>query len=109
MMTIVLPDDLLAMQLPQPRIMVGTSGDQVGAICRESAVPDPALVAREGGLERVGALRLRIQLWREGFHFYHFPDLGRVVGAAGRELLDVWRQEDAGYVLVVGVELGYGD
>lgn len=109
MMPVILPDDLLTVQLPQPRIVVGACGNQVGTICRESAVPDPALVARERGLERVGALRLGVLVRREGFHVYHLPDLGRVVGAAGGELLDVRRQEDAGYVLVVRAELGDGD
>lgn len=37
------------------------------------------------------------------------PDLGRVVGAARGELLDVGREKDAGDVLLVGGEVGDGE
>ena len=43
--TIVLPYDLLAVQLPQPGVVVRARGDEVRAVGRESTVPDPALVA----------------------------------------------------------------
>lgn len=45
MMSIVLPNDALAVQLPQPRIVVGACSHQVSRIGREGTVPDPALVS----------------------------------------------------------------
>ena len=51
MMTIVLSDDLLGAQLPQPRVMVAASCHQVCAVGTEGAVPDPTLVAVELLLE----------------------------------------------------------
>ena len=44
-----------------------------------------------------------------GIEVFDFPDLGGAVGAAGCEVLDVGGEEDAGYVGVVGFEVGYGD
>ena len=32
-----------------------------------------------------------------------------MISAAGREVADVWGEEDAGYVGCVGLEGGYGD
>ena len=48
---VVLADDLLAVQLPQARVVVAARRDEVGAVGAEGAVPDPALVALEGRLE----------------------------------------------------------
>ena len=105
-MSVILPYDALRRQLPQAGVVVGAGGDEVGRVGREGAVPDPALVAGEGGLERVGVGRDLVELAR--FEIADLPDLGRVVGRAGRELLDVRREEDAGDILLVGVELGNG-
>lgn len=106
-MTIVLADDLLAVQLPQARVVVRARRHQVRRVGAKGAVPDPALVARQRGLERerrglvvlVGLLRLlRV----------HLPDLGSVVGGAGGELLGVGGEQDAGDVLLVRVEVRDG-
>lgn len=104
---VVLADDLLAVQLPQAGVVVGAGGDEVGRVGAEGAVPDPALVARQGGLEREG-------LWAAGLVGLggllgvDLPDLGGVVGGAGRELLDVRGQQDARDVLLVRVEVRDG-
>lgn len=63
-------------------------------------------MAVEGGLERVG---LGALLVGNGLDVLDLPDFGRVVGAARGELLDVRREEDAGDVLLVGAEVGYGN
>ena len=52
MVTIVLPNDLLAVQLPQAGIVIRAGRDEVRAIGAEGAVPDPALVAGQRRLER---------------------------------------------------------
>lgn len=51
MMAIVLPDDLLAVQLPQARIVIRTCRDQIGRIGAKGTVPDPALMTGEGGFQ----------------------------------------------------------
>lgn len=79
MVAVVLPDNGLAANLPQPRIMVGAGSDQVGRVRAEGAIPHPSLMAGQGGLERVRLgllLGLRLDLG-------HLPDLGGVIGAAG--------------------------
>lgn len=43
---IILPNDLLGVQLPQARIVVAACRHEVGAIGAEGTVPHPALVAR---------------------------------------------------------------
>ena len=53
MMTIILPNNLLAMQLPQARIVIAARRDEVRRVGRERAVPHPALVARQRALEIV--------------------------------------------------------
>lgn len=102
---VVLPDDLLAVQLPEPGVVIGARGDQVGRVCAERAVPDPALVTGEGRLEGVRLGRLVILV--NGRDVLDFPDLGRVICATGRKLLDVGGEEDARDVLLVGGKLGY--
>ena len=52
MMPVILPDDGLRVQLPQPRVVVAARRDQVRAVGAEGAVPDPALMALEACLER---------------------------------------------------------
>ena len=82
--------------------MVGASRDEIRRVGAEGTVPHPPLVAGQGRLQGEG-LRLRVDL---GLFDVNLPDLGRVVGAAGGELLDVWREEDAGYVFLVRGEVG---
>jgi len=53
-MSIVLSNNTLTAQLPQPRVVITTRRDQVRAICTECAVPDPALMAVQCGLEGKG-------------------------------------------------------
>lgn len=107
MMTIVLPDNLLAMQLPQARVVIRARSDQVRRIGAEGAVPHPALVAREGSLEGEW-LGIAILIGLLGLLGIHLPDFGGVVGGAGRELLGVGREQDACDVLFVSVEVGDG-
>lgn len=110
-MPVVLANDLLALHFPQPRIMVGASSNQVSRVGREGAVPHPALVTRERLLQGVGlGLGLGgVGVVVGGLDVAHLPDLGRVVGAARRQLLNVRREQDAGDVFLVGVEMRDGD
>jgi hypothetical protein len=89
-MAVVLTNDLLAMQLPQSRIVVGTSRNQVRTVGTERAVPNPALVPRKRGLERERYLFFAVLAGRWRRDVNDLPDLGRVVGTARRQLLDVW-------------------
>ena len=103
---VVLTDDLLAVELPEPRIVVAACRNQVGAVCAEGTVPHPALVAGEGRLEGEG---LGLILVGDGLHILDLPDLGRMVGTAGGQLLDIGGEEDAGDVFLVRREVGQGD
>ena len=94
-MTIVLPNDRLAMQFPQPSIVIRTRRNKVCRVSTERTVPDPALVAGERALELEGlrGLGVRLYLTRNGNHrleIFNFPYLGCVVCGAGCEVLDVW-------------------
>jgi hypothetical protein len=115
-MPVVLAYDALTAELPQPRVVVATCCDQIRAVCTEGAVPDPALVAVQCGLEgesggvafgRCGQVVAWLQIVRHAG--VERPDAGRVVGGAGREVADVGGEEDAGNVCSVGGELAYGD
>lgn len=83
MVTIILTNDLLAMQLPQACIMIRTSGDQVSRVSTKSTVPNPPLMAAKGALE-LERLRVRFsRLTRLRNHLveiFDFPDLRGVVG-----------------------------
>jgi hypothetical protein len=57
MVPVVLPNDLLAVQLPKARIVVRAGRDKVCRVGAESTVPHPSLVTLERGFERV---RLRL-------------------------------------------------
>lgn len=78
MVSIILADNLLAVNLPQPRVMVGTGRHQVRRIRTEGAVPDPSLMAGERCLE---GERLRLAFCRR-VNVNDLPDLRGVVGAA---------------------------
>lgn len=103
-MAVVLADDLLTVQLPESGVVVGAGRDEVSRVGAEGAVPDPPLVTRQGGLEGEG-LGLLVMGRLE---ILHLPDARGVVGAAGRELLHVWRQEDTSNILLVRVEVRHG-
>lgn len=105
--SVILPDDLLAVELPQAGVVVGAGGDEVGRVGAEGAVPDPALVARQGGLEGKGPGEAAL-VRAGGLLDVDLPDLCGVVGGARRQLLDVGRQQDARDVLLVRRELGDG-
>lgn len=47
--------------------------------------------------------------WDHGLEVFDFPDLSRVVGGTGCQVLDVWGEQNAGYVVFVGGEVGYWD
>ncbi len=110
-MTVVLADDGLTVQLPQPSIVIRASCDQVCRIGTESAVPDPALMTCECALKSEGLRRAvcRLRLAGNGDHgseVLDFPNLGGVVGGASGEVLDVGREENTGNVLLMGREMG---
>lgn len=116
MVTIILPDNTLAVQLPQPRIVVTTCRDQIRTIGAERAVPDPALVAVQcrlegecGGVALSGAGELVAGLQVVRDRGVERPDAGGVVGGTGREVTHVWGEEDAGDVCAMGSELADGD
>ncbi len=96
----------MGVQLPQSGVMVAAGGHEVGAVGAEGAVPDPALVASEGGLERESPW---LGVRAGGLHLLDLPDLGSVVGATGSQLLDVGREQNAGDVLLVRREVCQGD
>jgi len=93
--------------------MITTSRDQIRRISTKSAIPDPSLMSgkRALELERLVGLGILCLSWLRDavFEIFDFPDFGGAVGAAGCEVLDVGGEEDAGYVGVVGFEVGYWD
>src|SRR5690242_12779392 len=99
MVSVVLPDDTLTAQLPQPGIVVTARGNEIGAVGAKGAVPDPALVAVQGGLEGEGS---RVALGGRGQGVAGLDVVGRgevdgpdargVVGGAGGEVAHVWGQ-----------------
>ena len=104
-MPIILPNNTLRRQLPQTRVVVRARGDEIRRVGGECAVPDPALVLSECGLERVRVCGQPVHLTR--LDVADLPYLGGVVCGAGGELLDVRGEEDARDVLLVGAELGH--
>ena len=94
-MAVVLPNDTLAVQLPQSSVVVRARRDEVGRVGAKGAVPDPALVAGQRGLEREG-VGVTLgggsgQVWGclVRVRLVDGPDACRVVGAAGGEVADV--------------------
>jgi hypothetical protein len=87
MVTVVLSDDALSTQLPEPRVMVRAACNQIRTVCRESAVPDPSLVAMQRCLQRESS-RVAGILFREVVRREHVvrsrsidgPDTCGVVG-----------------------------
>ena len=107
-MTVVLSNDLLTMQLPQPRIMIRASRNEIRRIGTESAIPNPALMSSQSALQ-LERLTLRGSLARNrnhGIEILDLPDPGSVIGAASCKVLDVGRKENTGDVLVVSFEVG---
>ncbi len=47
--------------------------------------------------------------WNHGLEVFDFPDLSRVVGGASCKVLDVWGEQDAGYVIFMCGEVSYRD
>lgn len=56
MVAAVLADDSASTELPQTGVMVARHRHQVRRVGREGAVPDPPLVASQGGLEEEGVV-----------------------------------------------------
>lgn len=114
MVPVVLPDDALTIELPQPRAMVRARGNQIRRIGAESAVPNPALVAMESGLEgeSIGVTVSGQHVLGRGIvrlRGVDGPDAGRVVGGASGEMAHVGGEQHAGDVGVVGDEFAHGD
>lgn len=115
-MSIILPNNTLTAQLPQPRIMITTRRHQIRAIGTKRTIPDPALVAMQGSLERegggvalLGAGQSVARLYVVGGGEVDGPDAGGVIGGAGGEVPYVGGEEDARDVGVVGEEFADGD
>lgn len=106
MVPVVLSDDLLAMQLPQPRIVVRACRHQIRRIRTEGAIPNPALVACKCSLQREGFGFFVVLLWCK---VLDFPDLCCMIGAACGQLLYIWREEDSCDIFFMGVEVGDGE
>jgi hypothetical protein len=91
MMAIVLPDDLLARQLPQSSVMVRTCRHKVRRIGTKRTVPDPSLMTGQGTLQPEWRFLWCFSIWR-GYHLLEvldFPDFGGVVGTACGEVLHI--------------------
>lgn len=87
-MAVVLADNLLVVHFPQPSVVVGTSRDQVSRVGAECTIPHPALMALQRRFEGEGVwiLLLAFVVWLQAIDC---PNLGGVIRAACRELLDV--------------------
>lgn len=101
MVTVILANNLLAMQLPQASIVIRTGRHKIGRVGAERAVPDPALVARQGSLEGE-RVRVAVVVQLGSLLNVHLPDLGGVVRGAGRELLNVGGEQDTRDVFLMG-------
>ena len=110
MMPIVLANDGLRLELPQARVVVRAGRDQVGRVGAEGAVPDPALVRRQVGLERELADGLAVRVLRVDGRGLGLdaPDARAVVRGAGRQVARVRREQDAVEVGGVGLEAAVG-
>lgn len=110
-MAVILSDDSLRMKLPEASVVITGGGDQVRGVGTEGTVPDPALVAGESALE----LEWNWRRWFAAGNGHHLveildlPDLGGMVGRAGREVLDIWREQDTRNVLAVSLEVSNRD
>lgn len=115
-MSIILPYNRLARQLPQPSIVITTSRDKVRGIRRERTVPNPALVSIEFVLQRerpgvigralsyeFSALSIFLLRRRHALQI-HGPDPRGVVRGTGREFSHVRGEQDAGDICAVGFE-----
>jgi len=115
-MPVILPDNALAAQLPQPRIVITTRGNQIRRVCAKRAIPHPPLMPMQRRLQRKAFILLSIRV-REiqrvgrvaGRRELGGPDASRMVGGAGCEFPDVRGEKDTGYVGVMGDEFTDGD
>lgn len=80
--------------------MVRACRHKIGRVGAEGAIPNPALVACQCCFQRQGFWFVKFR-----YRVLDFPNLGRVVCAAGRKLLDVWRQKYPGDVFLVCAEM----
>jgi hypothetical protein len=109
MMAIVLANNSLAMELPQPCKVIRTSGNQVGRVSTESTIPYPPLMLGQSALEleRTGFKSSFAGGRNHGVKILDLPDLGGVVGGAGREMLDIRREQYTKKVIVMGLKMGH--
>ena len=85
MVSIVLPDNTLAAELPQPSIVIRAGGNKVRAISTKGTVPDPALVRAQRGFQRQRSafLHLLQLLGARGGNFAEVGGHEAIVGVAG--------------------------
>lgn len=88
---IVLSDGFVGAQVPKSNVVIGARGNKVGTVGTEGTVPDPPLVALQGGLE-IEAI-------------FGGPDPGGVVCRTCGHMLAIAGQQDLCDVLGVGFEL----
>lgn len=69
MMPIILPNNLLATQLPQPCVMIRTRRNQIGRISTKRTIPHPPLMRRQTRLQWKSARSAfrATEVWREDF------------------------------------------
>lgn len=108
---VVLADNLLCLKLPEASVMIAAGGNQVGRVSTERAVPNPALVAgkRALQLERDWAGRFATRGRNHLVKILNLPYLRGVISGAGSKVFDIWREQDSGNVLAMGLEVGDGD
>jgi hypothetical protein len=111
MMAVVLSNDLLRLELPEASVMVAAGGNQVCRVRTEGAVPNPALMTSKRALQLewhwAGGLATRSR--DHLVEILYLPYLGGVVSGAGSKVLDVWREQDSGDILAMGLKVGDGD
>lgn len=87
-MSVILADDLLAVYLPQPSVVIRARRHQVCRIGTERTVPYPPLVSRKRCLERKW---FRVLFpFVAGLGIVDLPNLGCVVGTTSSQFLHVW-------------------
>jgi len=114
MVAIVLPDNRLGSQLPEPGVVITTRRDEIRAVGTEGTVPHPPLMAIEFLLHMEGlvlnhTIRLvLIAIYAGWVREVDGPDARGVVGGTSGEVAHVGREQHSGDVGVVGAEFGHG-
>lgn len=111
--TIVLPDDGLVLQLPKPGVMIRAGRHQVRRVCREGAVPYPSLVAVQLLLELEAILFAFVAIRASQRSSLlcslkiHLPDLCRMVCGAGCEVPHIRAEQHTGDVRAMSAILSH--